>query len=65
MSFTLNFLSLCDLRNGGGSRLLLLLLLLDETATELLLLATGSPSLPWLDLRKPGSPHLRLETKNN
>lgn len=64
---TLNFLSLCVLRKGGGSRLLellLLLLLLDETdsgVTELLLLvATGSPSLPWLDLRKPGSPHLRL-----
>lgn len=69
---TLNFLSLCDLRNGAGSRLLeplLLLLLLDETAKGvivwLLLLATGSPSLPWLDLRKPGSPHLRLEYNNH
>lgn len=61
---TLNFLSLCDLRNGGGSLLLpdpdgirIELGLLDAAAVD----GCCSTSSFWLGcLRKPGSPHLRL-----
>lgn len=68
MIVTLNFLSLCDLRNGAG--LLLLLLdapLLPNDEENVLVPAEAvpcaatvdSPNLLWLGLRNPGS-HLRL-----